>query len=104
MITMTLQRFEQLLKKVNPRFRVRQKSYGDVVGLYCGPHYILRMTKGELNFNGYRLQIQNPEDPLNPIQGRIMTRGRKTIISILRSHRWVTKRKDTTMLLYGIEK
>lgn len=101
---MTLGQFNKRLKKVHPRLRLKVRSHGDVVGLYGGHAYILRMTKGELNFNGYRLQMPNPEDPLNPIQGPIQKRGRKTIVNILRSHRWATNHKDRTMLLYGVER
>lgn len=101
---MTLGRFQKLLKKVHPRLKLKYRGYGDIIGLYGAHAYILRMTKGEFNFNGWRLQLPNPEDPLNPIQGRIMKRGRKTVVNILRSHRWATNHRDRTMLLYGIEK
>lgn len=75
-----------------------------MVSLYGGPAYILRMTKGELHQNGYRLQIPNPEDPLHPTQGPIQKRGRKTVINLLKNHRWITTHKQKTMLFLGIEK
>lgn len=101
---MTLKNFARLLKEANPKLHLKVRSYGDIIGLYGGPHYILRMTKGELHMNGYRLQRANPDDPFHPIQGNIQKRGRKTIINILRSHRWVTNHKDRSRLLYGLKK
>ena len=104
MTTMTLSRFAKLLRKANPKLHLKYRGYGDIVALYGGYSYILRLTKGELNFNGYRLQQPNPDDPLHPIQGKIMKRGRKTIVMLLRSHRWITTKEQVSMLLYGIEK
>jgi hypothetical protein len=101
---MTLGQFQKLLTKVHPRLKLKIRSYGDIVGVYGNGSYIMRMTKGEFNFNGWRLQHPNPQDPLNPINGRIMKRGRKTVVNILRSHRWATNHQDRTMLLYGVIK
>lgn len=100
---MTLQRFLQLAKKANPKLRLRVRGYGDIVALYGGHAYILRMTKGELNLNGYRLQVPNPEDPLHPIQGPIQKRGRKTVINLLRNHRWITTQKQISSLMWGLD-
>lgn len=100
---MTLRRFQQLLKKANPKLRLKVRGYGDIVGLYGSYHYILRMTKGELHLNGHRLGLPNPDDPTKPVQGMIQKRGRKTIINILRNHRWITNHRQRTMLLWGIE-
>lgn len=100
---MTLQRFQQLLKQANPKLRLRERGYGDIVALYGGYSYILRMTKGELNLNGWRLQLPNPNDPLHPIQGPIQKRGRKTVVNLLRNHRWITTHKQISSLMWGID-
>ena len=99
-----MQRFAKLLKKANPKLKLRYRGYGDVVSLYGGYSYILRMTKGEIHQNGYRLQIQNPSDPLHPTQGPIQKRGRKTVINLLKNQRWITTHQQKTMLYLGIEK
>ena len=100
---MTLKRFETLLQKISPKLHFRVRRTGDVVGLYAGTSYICRLGKGEIQANGYREAIINPENKIQYIEGNIKKRGRKTIINLLRNYRWVTKVKDRSMLLYGKE-
>lgn len=100
---MTLKTFEKRLKAINPRLKLKVRHYGDIIGLYVGYNYVLRMTKGELQMNGYRLQMPNPNDPFHPITGNIVKRGRKTIVNILRSHGWVPNHRDRSKLVLGIK-
>lgn len=99
---MTLKRFEQLLQKANPRLRIADRAYGDILGLYFGPHYILRMTKGELQMNGYRYQIIDRNNVTQYINGNIQKRGRKHILNILWNHRHITY-KQRSQILWGIK-
>lgn len=104
---MTLSRFNKLLKKVNPKLRVRVRGYGDIVGVFAGlsgkSGYICRMTKGELTLAGYRELIVDPTNKMQLKQGIIKKRGRKTVINLLKSWRWVKNHRQTSMLLWGIE-
>ncbi len=108
---MTLQRFQYLLKKVNPRLRVRIRGYGDIAGLFAGVSgksgYIARLTKGELTLVGYRIKVLDPTAAkagvLNYTRGKIMKRGRKTLVTLLRSWRWIKTPAQASMLLWGIE-
>lgn len=101
---MTLQKFQKLLKKIDPNLRLRHRRTGDVVGLFIGVSgkkgYICRLTKGELHLNGFKLVYKDEDDQL---QSRISKRGRKTVINLLRNYRWITNHKQRTMLTYGIE-
>jgi len=96
---MTLQKFEEQLKKFNPRLRVRQRGCGDVVSVYGGTGYICRLTKGELQMNGYRIDDFNPNT--GEVMGKhIVKRGRKTTLNLLRSWRWITS-LERTQILWG---
>ena len=101
---MTLQKFQKLLKKIDPRLRLRIKHSGDVVGLFIGisgkTGYICRMSKGELHANGFRIYYKDQDDKL---VSRIQKRGRKTIVNLLRNYRWITNHYQRTMLTQGIE-
>ena len=105
---MTLSKFNRLLKKIDPKLRVRQRAYGDVVGLFAGKSarsgYILRMTKGELTLAGYREMIVDPTDIFSTKKGIIKKRGRKTVINLLKNWRWIKTHQQKSMLLWGIEK
>lgn len=103
MIRMTLKRFQQLLKEVNPKLKLKIRGYGDIVGLYGGYHYICRMTKGELCVNGYRIMVQDPNNPLGMKQGIIKKRGRKTIVNILHKNGWIKGYKQRSKLLWGLK-
>lgn len=101
---MTIQKFQQLLKKIDPKLRIRIKGQGDVAGLFKGlsgkSGYICRMSKGEFHLNGYRLYFKDRDGKLT---SRIQKRGRKTLINLLRNYRWITKFKQRTMLTYGVD-
>jgi hypothetical protein len=103
----TLGRFEQLLKRIDPALKIRQRRYGDVAGLFVGKSgkggYICRLSKGELNLHGYRDLIIDRDRPWDERRGNIRKRGRKTIINFLRSYRWVTNHKQRSMLSWGID-
>jgi hypothetical protein len=105
---MTLKRFETLLKTINPNLRVRQRpSYGDNGGIFVKGSgtsgYISRITLGELSLAGYRHIIRDPNNLLLTQQGAIRKRGRKTLINLLRSYRWIKTHKQRSMLAWGLE-
>jgi len=97
---MTLQTFEQRLQSINPRFRIRQRGYGDIVGIYLGDEFIVRATKGELNLNGYRFRYYS--QTMEKKEGNIMKRGRKTLVKMLERH-FKDKVKDRAYLLWGVK-
>lgn len=105
---MTLSKFQRLLRKINPKLRVRMRGHGDVGGVFAGRFgkagYIVRMSQGELHLRGYRYEIVDPDNPMRVVQGNIQKRGRKTLIMILRDRRWLRGHKDVSMLLWGIER
>lgn len=104
---MVISRFEQLLKDANPKLHIRVRgninNSQDVLGLFGGPHYIARMTAGELQRNGYRYQVVDPNNPMVMVNGNIQKRGRKHLLNILYNHRWITY-FDRTRILNGIER
>lgn len=105
---MTLEKFQRLLRKIDPRLRVRRRGSGnDVVGLFVGysgkSGYICRLSQGELHLNGYRWAVVDPDNPMKMLEGRIKKRGRKTVVNLLRNYRWVTNHKQRSMLTWGIE-
>tara|TARA_R110000868_G_C10972640_1_gene770684 strand:- start:19549 stop:19842 length:294 start_codon:yes stop_codon:yes gene_type:complete len=97
---MTLPLFEQLLKKVDPRLHIRVRGTGDVGGIFRGSEYLVRITKGELNLNGYRYTYFT--DRLQKVEGNIMKRGRKTIVKMLQARGVVKSQKERSLLLWGI--
>jgi len=103
---MTIKRFETLLKRVNPKLRIRQKGFGDVGGIFVGlsgkTGYIARMSKGELHMNGFRHVLVDPENPMGQKDGFIKKRGRKTLIMLMRNWRWIKTHKQKSMLMYGL--
>ena len=80
---MTLSQFQRLLKKIDPKLRIRQRGKGDIVGLFANAAYITRLTRGELHLNGYREVIVG-QDGMTFRNGYIKKRGRKTVINKLR--------------------
>lgn len=101
---MTLQKFQQLLQRINPNLRLRHRRTGDVVGLFVGysgkSGYICRLSKGELHLNGFRLYFK---DEQGKPTSRISKRGRKTVINLLRNYRWINNHYQRSMLTHGIE-
>lgn len=108
---MTLARFQYLLKKINPKLRIRTRGVGDVGGIFVGisgkSGYIARVTKGELGLSGYRMEIVDPTAAkagvINIKRGKIVKRGRKTLVMLLRNWRWIKNNKQASMLLWGVE-
>lgn len=101
---MTLQQFQALLKRIDPKLRLRIRRHGDIVGLFVGysgkSGYICRMSKGELHLTGFSYYYKNED---GEIVSRIAKRGRKTVINLLRNYRWVTNHYQRSMLLWGID-
>ena len=104
---MTLGKFQRILKKINPKLRIRQKGWGDVGGIFVGisgkTGYIVRISRGELQLRGYRYELVDPTNPFQTIQGKIQKRGRVTLIRILQNWRWIKNHKQRSMLLWGGE-
>ena len=75
------------------------------MGLSGKGGYICRITKGELQLNGYRVAMGNYTNiTAAPQLGPIKKRGRKTIINLMRSYRWIKTHQQRSMLLYGLER
>ena len=95
---MTIQAFEQLLKQVDPRLHIRMRGPLDVGGIFKGSEYLIRITKGELNLNGYRLSYRMTD---GSIKSNIMKRGRKTIVKLLAT-RIPLSQEQRGLLLWGV--
>lgn len=91
--------FENLLKKINPRLHIRIRGPLDVGGIFLGSEYLVRITKGELNLNGYRYMTYTSD--MQWIQGNIQKRGRKTIVKILGARIPLTP-EQRGLLLWGV--
>lgn len=104
---MTLNKFQRLLRLVNPKLTIRIAGYGDVAGVFAGRFgrlgYIARMSKGELHLDGYRFQVVDPQNNMRMIDGHIRKRGRKTLIRLLRSWGWIKNHKQVSMLSWGMK-
>lgn len=72
----------------------------DVGGIFRGSEYLVRITKGELNLNGYRYMFFT--DTLQRLEGKIQKRGRKTIVKMLQAKGVVKTQKDRALLLWGV--
>lgn len=97
---MTLTQFEKNLRKINLRLRLRSRGYGDIVGLYDGDKYLIRMSKGELNLSGYRKKYLHGN--LSVSYGVIQKRGRKTVVRMLQRMGYVKNLNDYSLLLWGV--
>jgi hypothetical protein len=95
---MTLEDFNQRLQNVDPKLHVRVNGRGDIAGLFYGTEYIARMTRGELNINGYRIDLID-QGQIN--EGCIMKRGRKTLVKLLQGRLPLTL-KQRASLLWGL--
>lgn len=97
---MTLNLFGKLLKQVDPRLHIRIRGPHDVGGIFRGSEYLVRITKGELNLNGYR--YTHFTDTLQKVEGKIEKRGRKTIVKMLQAQGVVKTQKQRSLLLWGV--
>jgi hypothetical protein len=53
---MNHKKLESLLKEINPRYRIRQRGYGHVGGIFIGDKdFKLTLSKGHIPLNTYRL-------------------------------------------------
>jgi hypothetical protein len=98
---MTLTRFQSLMQEINPLLHIRQRGKGDVVGLYLGHEYLVRMSKGEVPLNGYRHKRFNPYT-LQYEVGNIAKRGRMTLTRILEARGVIKGPRDRAKLIWGI--
>ncbi len=96
---MTISQLEDRLKSIDSRLSVRMRGPHDVGGIFLGSKYLLRLTKGELNLNGYRYMTYTSD--MKWIQGNIMKRGRKTIVKLLQIYVPMTLEQRAS-ILWGI--
>jgi hypothetical protein len=67
---MTTSLFEQQLKKFIPNIRFKRREYSDVLGVYGGPQYLLRLNLGDLPLYTHRLRIvKTTEDRMTELSG-----------------------------------
>lgn len=97
---MTLSQFERNLKKIKPSLHLRQRGQMDVVGLFDGSKYLMRLNRGELNLNGFRMKYFT--DSLETKMGPIQKRGRKTILSTLMRGGYIKNHEQRNLLLWGV--
>lgn len=99
---MTLHEFERRLKKINPQLHLRQRGYGDIVGIFLGNEYLVRMSRGEVPLNGYREKYIDPAT-VQMTAGRIMKRGRMTLTRILEARGLIKGPRDRAILIWGYD-
>lgn len=97
---MTIDQFEVNLKKVNPRLNIKQRGYGDIVAVFDGSKYLIRMSQGEFNLSGYRKKYIMSD--LSTEYGNIEKRGRKTVVRMLQKMNYVNNLEDYKLLLWGV--
>jgi len=95
---MTRTELDRRLQLVDPKLHLRERGWGDIVGVFYGSEYLFRIGKGEINFNGYRYIMTDPN--LNHTQGTPMKRGRKTLTRLL--SRYIKTDAQRTSLLWGL--
>ena len=78
---MTLQTFEKLIQAYEPRFRIRQAGYGDIVGCFLGNDYLLRLNKGDIPLYSWRDKLGKRK------------RGRMQALGIMVNHRILTQQQ-----------
>lgn len=99
---MTLSEFERRLKEINPKFSIRKRSKGDVAGVFLDNTYLVRVTQGELNLNGYSMNMYNMNKEF--MGTRIAKRGRKTVVRLLEMRGVIPSLDARASLLWGIGK
>ena len=94
---MTLDHFEELVKEYQPNFRLRDKAYSDIVGLFLGDHYIgYRLNRGELHLDSFYIADDNNIS-------KLFRRGRRGILDLL-VRRHLSTREEASKINYGIPK
>lgn len=96
---MTLSSFEKILQAIDPELNIRVRGTGDVGGIFKQNRYILRITKGELNLNGYRTTYYDEDG--KQLQSRITKRGRKTIVKLLEKNCIIKTQAERELALWG---
>jgi hypothetical protein len=97
---MNHKKLESLLKEINPRYRIRQRGYGHVGGIFIGDKdFKLTLSKGHIPLNTYRL-LYIADDKKKE---RVIKRGRGDILKILRARKLISH-YDSVRLKYGISK
>jgi len=90
--------FEKLLKEVNPRFRIRQRGYGHVGGVFIGDKdFKVTLTKGHIPANTYRLLYMNDGKKME----KVIKRGRSDILKILLARRLISH-YDSIRIKHGL--
>lgn len=91
-------RFETLLKKIDPRLRIRVRNSGDIAGVFLGVHYICRLTLGEIELRSYNHVVSHIED----MHRGDRKRGRIEIIAFLKKFSIIKNHQQVSMLMWGI--
>lgn len=88
---MTLGEFDRRLRTIDPKLHLRYRGseFPDVVGIFRGTDYLMRLSKGELYLNGFKSTSR-------------IKRGRRTTVQILSKVLHLTI-KQRAYLLWGIQ-
>ncbi len=93
---MNLKKFEEQLKKANPKLRIRQRANGGIGGIFLRNEFILTISHGHIPLNTMRY-IYRQGDRYSE---QIKKRGRSEVARILRSRGLITQ-IDSVKLKYG---
>jgi|GEM_PF-2567836 len=93
---MNLNKLERLLKQTNPRYRIRQRGFNHVAGIFLGNEFMLTVTKGHIPLNSYRMVAQTNDR----LKERIIKRGRADALRILNRRRKLG-RKESIKIKWG---
>ena len=94
---MTLNQFEKQLKKINPRFRIRQRRHNRIGGIFLGSEFLLTITAGHIPLNNFRYVMPQGDH----LKERVVKRGRGNACDILKK-RGVITRLESIKLKYGM--
>ena len=101
---MTLQKFQQLLKRINPNLRLRHRRTGDVVGLFVGysdkSGYICRLSKE--NYTSMVLDYISKTNK-GSSQVEYPNEAGRLSLTYSRNYRWINNHYQRSMLTHGIE-
>ena len=94
---MTLNDFEQRIRKYSPSIRIRQ-GQGDVAGVFDGSSYLFRLNKGEIPVFSWKKEVIEGKQPTmkdgilreEPIVKKYRKRGRMQALHLLVNYRYLT--------------
>jgi hypothetical protein len=94
---MTLSQFEKAIQKYRPEIHFRQAGSGDVVGIFAGSSYLLRINKGEIPLYTYRQPYYEKHSHALKKLGE-KHRGRMQALGMLVNMRWLTSRQAQAIM------